>query len=103
MSIGRIRTSVIAALGLLVASVAAFASAAEAGDWDGRGRGHYRHAPPPVVRYDHRPYAPQHDRRDHRSDRVGAAVLGIGALIVGAAIADAARRERRLERDSDED
>jgi hypothetical protein len=44
-----------------------------------------------------RPYEPpvRHQRRDRTGDAVGAAVLGIGALIIGAAIADAARRERR--------
>lgn len=64
------------------------------GGYGGYGRS-YGH-PRPAYGYGYGYAAPQqHHRRDRTGRAVGAAVLGIGALIVGAAIADAARRDRQ--------
>jgi hypothetical protein len=92
----------IATLSLLVGNAAVLAGSAAADGWRSN-RGHERNAPRHVEPF--RGYPPvHHDRRDRTGDAVGTAVLGIGALIVGAAIADAAgreRRERAYERDED--
>lgn len=106
MSRTRMATTAAAVAGLLAGQLAIFTAPATAGDW-----GHPRYgsahpvprqvAPPRHYGYGHQ--APRH--RDRSGDAVAGAILGIGALIVGAAIADAARHERRpeprYERDDD--
>jgi hypothetical protein len=94
-SIKKIVTTVAVAAGLLASNVAMFTSSAQAGDNGWRRGGHHR----TYAAYNHGygrgyHYAPP-VRRDRTGDAVGAAVLGIGALIIGAAIADAARNKRR--------
>jgi hypothetical protein len=92
-SFKKIATTVAVAAGLLASHAAMFASSAQAGDHGWRRGGHHR----PYAAYNHgygrHHYAPA--RRDRSGDAVGAAVLGIGALIIGAAIADASRNKRR--------
>lgn len=74
------------------------------------GEGYYRHHPEygyaprygyhtPVPRYDYAPPPVHHHRRDRTGEAVAGAILGIGAVIVGAAIVDAARHERRRRHD----
>lgn len=95
-SLKKIATTVAVTAGLLASNAALFASSAQAGDYGWRRHGgHHR----PYAAYNHgrHQYAPA--RRDRTGDAVGAAVLGIGALIIGAAIADAARNKRRAYHD----
>jgi hypothetical protein len=63
------------------------------GDRPGYGRPDFR-------RHEPRPYPREH-RRDRTGDAVVGTIIGIGALIVGAAIADAARKQRHYDRDYD--
>ena len=90
MTMHKLLTSATVVLSLAAGQFAT-TSAASAGEY----RGYRSHsaprfvAPRPHYDYGHRP------RRDRTGDAVGAAILGIGALIVGAAIADAARNKRR--------
>jgi hypothetical protein len=88
----KIATTVAVTAGLMASHIAIFAPSAQAYDHGWR-RGHHR---PYAYQHSYRPHhAPyrQH-RRDRTGDAVGAAVLGIGALIIGAAIADSARKSR---------
>jgi hypothetical protein len=89
----KLATSALVAVGLVAGQLATSASASA--EWRQRGYGYDRgygyRAPPPKPYYGYR----QERRRDRTGDAVGAVVLGLGALIVGAAIADAARNKRR--------
>lgn len=74
-------------------------STASAGDWRYRNPD-YGYAPrygyhAPVPRYDYAPPPVHHHRRDRTGEAVAGAILGLGAVIVGAAIVDAARHERQ--------
>jgi hypothetical protein len=104
MSLKKIFTGTVLAVGVLASNLTSFAASAQASDWGHRGRGHYR---PVAPHYRHGGYAPQHgyqhERRDRSGKAVGAAILGIGALIIGAAIADSARRDRKRVRDDDDE
>lgn len=92
---GKTLTSAIVGASLLVGQIGV-ASSASAGDRHRTYRA-FDHAPRFVDR------APRHygygfhqeRRRDRTGDAVAGVVLGIGALIVGAAIADAARNKHR--------
>lgn len=77
-------------------------TAASADGWRHGGHRSYGYAPTygyhaPVPRDYH--YPPR--RRDRSGDAVAGAILGVGAVIVGAAIADAIRRDRQRERERD--
>jgi hypothetical protein len=91
--IAKIATSAVVATALLVGQLATSATA-HAGSYRSRGfdRHYGYHAPAPRPYYGYRHQAP---RRDRSGDAVAGVVLGLGALIVGAAIADAARNKRR--------
>lgn len=99
VAIGKTLTSAIVGVSLLVGQIGV-ASTASAGDHRNRGYRAYDHAPPYVDR------APRHfghgfhheRRRDRTGEAVAGVVLGIGALIVGAAIADSARKAHRSPR-----
>jgi hypothetical protein len=86
--------------GVLAMQAATFATAAEAYDRGSRRSiGQHRtydHRPYATYGQDRRPYLAGHARRDRTGDAIGAAILSIGALIVGATIADAARRQRYI-------
>ncbi|NOU07081.1 MAG: hypothetical protein HOO99_12965 [Hyphomicrobiaceae bacterium] len=88
--------SLIAGQAVVVASPAA-ASEAPLYEAPQSSRGYKRYVAPrhyePQRAYGHRPHGPV--RRDRSGDAVGAAILGIGAVIIGAAIADAHRKQRR--------
>ena len=95
MSFKRVTTSVAVVLALLSAPIASSGSAFAGG-------GHYRGGYSEDYGYAPRHYAPQygyryHERhhRDRTGDAIGAAVLGIGALIIGSAIANGSRRHHR--------
>jgi hypothetical protein len=94
MTLKKLATTAAVTLGLLASHAAMFTSAAEARDHHGWRKGYDR----PYAAYGHGRHQPQPyhygQRRDRSGDAVGAAILGIGALIVGAAIADAARKKR---------
>ena len=98
IAVGKALTSAIVGASLLVGQIG-LASPASAGD---RHRSYrpYDHAPRFVDRAPrHYGYGYQHERhRDRTGDAVAGVVLGIGALIVGAAIADAARNKHRAPR-----
>jgi hypothetical protein len=88
---------------LAVATVAtvgaASLSTASAGDYR-YSNPHYGYAPrygyhAPVPRHDYGPPPVRHHRRDRTGEVVAGAILGLGAVIVGAAIVDAARHGRR--------
>jgi hypothetical protein len=87
-------TSLALVAGVLATQAATFATSAEAYDRGGR-RGYGHHRPYASYGYNHRPHYAAPVRRDRTGDAIGAAILGIGALIVGATIADAARKNRR--------
>lgn len=95
---GKVVTSALVGLSLVAGQVA-IATTASASDY-----GYRHHRPLPR----HVEQAPRHygyhreQRRDRAGDAVAGIVLGIGALIVGAAIADAARHKNRT-RDAYED
>jgi hypothetical protein len=92
-----LKSRLFAALAGVLALQPLAASLASAEPWRRGGFGGY-HRPygPPPGAYGYGRPGPRFDhRRDHTGRAVGAAVVGIGALIVGAAIADAARRERQ--------
>lgn len=112
MSVSKAKTMAVAvavAMGMLASEGSLFATAAKADPSRHRGYGFMRADAP--RNFDHRRYPeprPQSFRsrdqhRDRAGDVVAATVLGIGALIVGSAIADAAGRNRdqRYERDDD--
>jgi hypothetical protein len=104
MSRAKVKSAVVGLVvsaGMLASETALFGTSANADPYRHRGSGYSRNEP----RYfDHRRYTePRHyGRRDHHRDRrgdaVAATVLGLGALIVGAAVADAARRNRHAPR-----
>lgn len=97
----------IAVAGTLIAGQAVgLASQASAGDW--RHRDGVRHSAPasrhyePRRIYGHGSHRLEHRgpvHRDRSGDAVAGAILGIGALIVGAAIADAHRKQRQHDDD----
>ena len=106
MSFKRVTTSVAVVLALLSAPIASSGSAfAGGGHYRGGYSEDYGYAPrhyAPQYGYAPRHYAPQygyryHERhhRDRTGDAIGAAVLGIGALIIGSAIANGSRRHHR--------
>ncbi len=113
MSVSKAKSIAVAvaiATGMLASEVSLFASAAHADPYRYRGHGNDRPVGP--RHFDHRRFPeprpqPYHDRREHHRDRTGdavaATVLGIGALIVGSAIADAARRNRNQRHERDDD
>ncbi len=81
--------------------LAALGTAAQAGDWQGRGYGygghggygrhapHVYHAPPPPPDYGH------HPRRNRNNGKIAAGIaIGVGALIVGSMLANQGRRHR---------
>lgn len=89
------KTAVSAAvvLGLAAGAMAPLASSASANDWRGRGYGNhggpgYRYAPPP------RAYYQEPRRRSAGSQIAKGVAIGIGAAVVGAILADQARRTR---------
>jgi hypothetical protein len=86
-------TSLALVAGVLATQAATFATSAEAYDRGGR-RGYGHHRPYASHGYGYRPHYAAPARRDRTGDAIGAAILGIGALIVGATIADAARNRR---------
>jgi hypothetical protein len=95
-----LKSTVFAAVAGILALQPLAASVASAQDWrhrGGYGGGYHRPYGPPPAAYGYgRPqYAYPERRRDRGGKAAAAAILGIGALIVGAAIADAARREHR--------
>ena len=103
LTISKIKSGVVATLvatGMLATDASMLA--AKADPYGKRPYGYDRHVPPPPPHIDHRrvPAPPYHHRkhRDHTGDAVAATVLGVGALIVGAAIADAARRNQQQQR-----
>ncbi len=97
-SLSKAKTIIVAvtiAAGMFASEAALFATAAKADP--NRQRSYGVHRPSAPRHFDPRPtYEPRHDRREYHRDRngdaVAATVLGIGALIIGAAMADAARR-----------
>jgi hypothetical protein len=109
MSVSKAKTIAAAlavATGMLASEASLFATSAKADSNRHRGYGYDRPVAPRHV--DNRRYPePRHDRREHNRDRTGdavaATVLGIGALIIGAAIADGARRNRNQRHDRDDD
>jgi hypothetical protein len=81
-------------LGLAAGSMAPLATSASAGDWRGR-NSHFdgrRYDAPRAYHYD----APR--RRSNGSQIAKGLAIGIGAAVVGAIIADSARRARAEER-----
>jgi hypothetical protein len=100
MALKNIASVAAVAAGLVAGQVGALSSPAAADGWRDHGGYKRHHGGPRYEPYHHRGHVPYHaPRRDRTGDKVGAAILGIGALIVGAAIADAARRERRERHD----
>ena len=99
-----IAAAIVVTAGMIGAEAALFASSAHADPYR-----HRRHVyDRPLPRHVEAPrHFPREHHREHRRDRTGdavaATVLGLGALIIGTAIADAARRknEGRYERDED--
>jgi hypothetical protein len=94
------------AMGMLASEAALFATAAQADPNRNRGHGYDRPVAP--RHFDRRSQPePRHDRREQHRDRSGdavaATVLGLGALIVGAAVSDAARRNRNQRYEPEED
>lgn len=79
-------------------ALATFGSAAQAGDWRGRGYGPGYGGPA----YDYRAPAPQpyyggynHQRRDRTGEKIATGVaIGVGALILGSILANEARRNQ---------
>ena len=104
VSLRKVATAAVMAASLVAGEIAVSTSAS-AGEW--RHRGTYGRDAGPRHVAPHYGYGNNHHkpRRDRTGDAVGAAIVGIGALIVGAAIADAARngRHRNYDRDSDND
>lgn len=88
-------------VGVLAAQATVFVTSAQAYDngWR-RGGGHHRPYAGYGAGYGRHHYAPPvRHKRDRSGDAVGAAILGIGALIIGAAIADGARKQRYYDHD----
>lgn len=89
--------SAVVAVGFAVGLQAPLATSAEAGDWRGRGYGYghynshpgYRHAPRA-----HAYYPPPRRRNDVGGQIAKGVAIGIGAAVVGAILADQARRTR---------
>lgn len=104
-SLKSIVTTVAVTAGLVASNLTLFTASAKADGYRPYGYSQHRQvAPRQVAPFRHSAPAPRHHGRDRTGDAVGAAVIGIGALIVGAAIADAARRERNERRyEPDED
>jgi hypothetical protein len=110
MAVSKAKTIAVAvaiATGMLASEASVFATAAKADSNRHRGHGYDRGYDRPVQhrQFDNRRY-PEPRREQHRDrtgDAVAATVLGIGALIVGAAVADAARRNRNQQRERDDD
>ena len=95
ISLSKTVTSVAVAASLIAGQAVTLASDASAAEW--RHRGHTRHvapAPRHYAPYRGDRYGYHGPRRDHTGDAVAGAILGIGALIVGSAIADAHRKKR---------
>lgn len=88
-------------LTIAATALAAVGTAAQAGDWNGRGHGGYRsgghggyHAPAPRHYYGHGPV-----RRDNTGKKIATGVaIGLGAVILGSILADQARRDRAYQR-----
>lgn len=94
-----ITKSAMAVAAVSTVAIASLSTAASAGDWRYR-HPDYGYAPrygyhAPVPRHDYGPPPAHHHRRDRTGEAVAGAILGLGAVIVGAAIVDAARHERR--------
>lgn len=85
-------TSLAVAGSMIAGQAVALSSDAAAREFRGRGDGHRYHAPAPR-RYEPRYYGHGH-RRDRKGDAVAATILGLGAVIIGAAIADAHKNRR---------
>ncbi len=104
-SLRKVATSAVVAVSLIAGQLATSVSASADGlrhrgpGWGYRGPAPRHVAPPPPRHYG---YGHSGHRRDRSGDAVGAAILGIGALIVGSAIAEAARKNRHRDYDDDD-
>lgn len=89
--LGKVLTSCVVGVSLIAGPVAVATTSAAADHGYRSHRPVPRYVAPPPRHYGYR----YEGRRDHTGDAVAGMVLGIGALIVGAAIADAARHKNR--------
>ncbi|HRK19849.1 MAG TPA: hypothetical protein PK970_12890 [Hyphomicrobiaceae bacterium] len=110
-SIPKVLTSLVVAGSMLAGQAVVFSSDASAREWRHRGESHRFHKPysrhyvprhvtprhyEPRYSYGHR-----YQRRDRTGDAVAATILGLGAVIIGSAIANA-HKNRRDHRSYDE-
>lgn len=97
-SIPKMLTSLAVAGSMVAGQAVVLSSDASARDWRNRGESHRIYKPQP------RHYEPRYSyghRRDRTGDAVAATILGLGAVIIGSAIANA-HKNRPTNRSYDE-